>query len=243
MTTPSTPSSSQLLVLVLLLLGGHGKDGTLECDDVRCPSYDAMVTMNDGRSFQTGCGYDPIETGCCFEYKSKSNASISMQNQNSFKFKCFKCQDKYLEVTEDHVICRDNMVGVFPFDSIDDIPSTFRDLNESPLYCGRQHNHNPGETKSDSDYFVSTVPNAGPHFSNQNWMSNLTSDHFLCNRYKWEQGDYKDDANLQYEVGIGADVGLFYGRHTRINFNNYIRNLTTQEWTIGPAIEGKVIWC
>eukprot|EP00588_Corethron_pennatum_P008375 CAMPEP_0194289034 /NCGR_PEP_ID=MMETSP0169-20130528/38200_1 /TAXON_ID=218684 /ORGANISM="Corethron pennatum, Strain L29A3" /LENGTH=71 /DNA_ID=CAMNT_0039036211 /DNA_START=51 /DNA_END=263 /DNA_ORIENTATION=- len=34
-------------------LGGHGKDGLLECDSVRCPQYDSMVTKNDGKSFQT----------------------------------------------------------------------------------------------------------------------------------------------------------------------------------------------
>jgi hypothetical protein len=26
-----------------------------------------MVTSNDGKSFQTGCGYDPLDTGCCYE--------------------------------------------------------------------------------------------------------------------------------------------------------------------------------
>jgi hypothetical protein len=29
----------------------------------RCPQFDAYVTGNDGKSFQAGCGYDPIDTG------------------------------------------------------------------------------------------------------------------------------------------------------------------------------------
>ena len=34
---------------MLVELGGHGKDGRLECNDVRCHDYNKMVTQNDGR--------------------------------------------------------------------------------------------------------------------------------------------------------------------------------------------------
>ena len=33
----------------LVILGGHGKDGRLECSEVRCHDYNKMVTQNDGR--------------------------------------------------------------------------------------------------------------------------------------------------------------------------------------------------
>jgi hypothetical protein len=35
------------------------------CAQPRCPQFDAYVTGNDGKSFQAGCGYDPIDTGKC----------------------------------------------------------------------------------------------------------------------------------------------------------------------------------
>ena len=55
----------------MIPLGGHGKDGKLECDEVQCPEYDSVITMNNGESFQSGCGYDPVDTGCCYEVSSE----------------------------------------------------------------------------------------------------------------------------------------------------------------------------
>lgn len=52
--------------------GGHGGDGLMKCIDAfgnelpRCPTFDVPVTFNDGTCFQTGCGYDPYDTGCPF---------------------------------------------------------------------------------------------------------------------------------------------------------------------------------
>ena len=51
------------------IFGGHGGDVLLTCVDLggnelpRCPQFDDKVTSNTGQSFQTGCGYDPYDTG------------------------------------------------------------------------------------------------------------------------------------------------------------------------------------
>ena len=63
----------------VISLGGHGKDGKLECNSVKCPEYDEILLINNGKSFQTGCGYDP-STGCCF--------------QTEDNFECIKCDDE-----------------------------------------------------------------------------------------------------------------------------------------------------
>eukprot|EP00956_Cyclotella_meneghiniana_P033654 scaffold98033_cov23-Cyclotella_meneghiniana.AAC.3 len=39
-----------------------------------------MLTQNDGKSIQSGCGWDVLETGCCFLLESSSYA-------------CFRCLD------------------------------------------------------------------------------------------------------------------------------------------------------
>lgn len=212
---------------LLVSLGGHGKNGELTCNDVRCPLYDEMVTMNDGKSFQTGCGFDPVQTGCCFQYSKKES--------NSDSYTCFKCQEEYVEVTETHVACKDDKILSWNFQQIKDIPLTFRDDDGFPQFCGKRHN--PGAIEM--DYFLSSLPNVGPQFSNNNWNSSFISDIFLCNRYEWEQGDFIDDAGLHNEEGIGSDFGLSFGRHTRMNFNNYIQDKETKRWSIGSMIEGK----
>jgi len=40
--------------------GAHGHDGDMECDSVRCPRYNEMVSANIGESFEGGCGFDPL---------------------------------------------------------------------------------------------------------------------------------------------------------------------------------------
>ena len=85
--------------------------------------------------------------------------------------------------------------------------------------CGRLLN--PGGDQN--GYFISTVPNAGPEFSSHNWLSNLTSDQYLCNLHELEQRDAKDSAGLENDNGIGVDFGLKYGLPRRIHFNNYVK--------------------
>ena len=76
----------------LVSLGVHSKDGTLECNTMRYPQYEKMVTMNDGRSFQTGCGVDPPDTRCC--YKDNRN-----KNKPSSNYRCVVLKITIMAVT------------------------------------------------------------------------------------------------------------------------------------------------
>lgn len=217
----------------------------LECDDVRCPMYNKMVTSNDGRSFQTGCGYDPFYTGCCVEYESSASITSSLVKKK-LVYTCYKCKDGYLEINEHEIICRNNEIQTLDFERLSDIPILYRDTistDETPFplkLCG--HNHNPGKYRE--EYYTSKDPHPKPEYSNNNWQANFTSDRFLCNQYEWQQGDFLPDydANLGNETGMGADIGLENGRHTRINYNNYYFQSSSGKWIAGAEIAGEGIF-
>ena len=205
-------------------LGGHGKAGDLKCNTVVCPEYDNMVIMNDGQSYQTGCGFDPLDTGCCYKFERSSPL-----------YKCFKCDAGYVEI-DDHVLtCPADRVKEWRYDNAKEVPTLFRHGKDKKIkICGLQHN---------PDYYTSIEPNARVGMSSRNYESNFTSDRFLCKRIFWEQGDFVDYANLENEIGIGADFGLSKGRHTRVNYNNYQRDQNNPYiWEIGDAIPGEGIF-
>ena len=161
----------------LVKLGGRGKDGKLKCDDARCPVYNEMVTMNDGRSFQTGCGYDPIDTGCCVE--------VDFTPRFPYSYQCFRCKEGFLEVSAHNVTCRDMNIDSFNYTLESDVPLSFRTSGGDTQVCGKDHN--PGG----SSYYSSMDIYAGKEMNNQNWRSNATSNRFLCNRRQWVQGSYQ----------------------------------------------------
>lgn len=214
-------------------LGGRGKDGRLECETARCPAYNEMVTSNDGRSFQTGCGYDPIDTGCCFE--------IDYTEDFPYSYHCFRCRTGHLHVSDHNVTCRDDQIDSFKFALRRDVPLSFLDDDGDPQLCGRYHNPGgKGSLDDDFSYYNSTRPNTMPEFSNRNWQSITTSDRFLCNRWEWEQGNYDD------HKGTTVDDGSFSiesGRHIRINHPNYIRDPDNPgDWIKGPTVRGEGIY-
>jgi hypothetical protein len=197
---------------------------------VKCPQYDEIVLVNNGRSFQTGCGNDPIITGCCYERKSNEMEA----------FVCMHCQT-HVDVMNSNILkCLQNGIQTQYYTNINDIPLRFKERDgETVKICGPVHN--PGGPTG-SEYYVDTSPFANPSWSNRNNESNFTSDHFLCNRHTWLQGDYIDDAGLSTEKGIGADIGLQQGRHVRVNYNNYIYNQSTNKWMRGNVIAGEGIY-
>ncbi len=207
-------------------MGGHGKNGKLSCDKVKCLEYDSMVVSNNGKSFQTGCGNDPIITGCCFKINSNS-------------FTCLKCGSNSLE-SKSPTHCLEKDLESLTYRSEDEIPSYFKDLRgEHVRICGAVHN--PGG-KNGNEYYISGDPFATPYWSNNNRESTATSNRYLCNRFEWVQGDYIDDAGLGAATGVNADFGLEAGRHVRVNHNNYIRNQTTNRWEVGLKIRGEGIY-
>lgn len=213
----------------LVSLGGHGKNGMLSCDKVKCPEYNAMVISNNGKSFQTGCGNDPILTGCCYEMKWINGTA---------SYKCFKCKTDTVDEAAHSTQCTIDKLEYWLYSDVNDIPSTFQDRNNLKI-CGSIHN--PGG-KDGKDYYFSNEPYATPYWNNRNYESNLTSDQYLCNKYSWVQGDYIDNAGLGTEKGVGSDLGLESGRHMRVNYNNYLYNASSRQWETGKRIIGEGIF-
>ena len=242
---------------MLVELGGHGKDGKLVCTDVRCHDYNKMVTKNDGKSFQTGCGYDPIDTGCCDAVNPETD--VNLDGTPKFgelaTFVCHRCREEFLERTAHNVTCRGMVVDSFIFDTGDDMVgehAVFKPDSDVHM-CGR--NHNPGGPLgvdengegTNDEYYVTYLAGVGAEYSSQNGRSNLTSDGFLCGRFYWEQGDFVDDAGLGEETGVGTDFGLLRGRHIRVNIPNYNDTGEVDEdgydvWGTGPRVEGEGIF-
>ena len=226
-------------------LGGHGKDGRLVCDEVRCHDYNLMVTSNDGRSFQTGCGYDPINTGCCDTVKEGERSDL-------VKYVCHKCRDGYVVKTKNTIQCSGMMIDSYEFESDETMGDDFKPDSGIKL-CGRDHNPG-GPLGTDDDgkptnieYYESYIADVGPEYSNNNFKSNITSDKFLCNRYEWEQGDFLNDAGLGSLVGVNSDFGLSEGRHIRVNYPNYnktnkVDSNNNDIWMQGPLVQGEGIF-
>ena len=112
-------------------LGGHGKDGTVEYNTMRCPQYEKMVTLIDCRSFQTGCGFDSLDTRCCF----KDNLN---KNKLSSNYRCVKCSKSTIDINSHLITCDIDEIGSHYFEKLWDIPF--------PL-CGIKHN--PGGSISE----------------------------------------------------------------------------------------------
>jgi hypothetical protein len=84
--------------------GGRGADDLLQCtnakgvENPRCPQFDTKVTTNDGRSFQTGCGWDPLDTGCCVVDTSDPN--------KDGQYKCYRCPDTRRDTLANSFYCK-----------------------------------------------------------------------------------------------------------------------------------------
>ena len=58
-----------------------------------------MVTTNDGRSFQTGCGFDPLDTICCFKDNLNKNKLYS-------NYRWVECSKSTIDI-QSHLITYD----------------------------------------------------------------------------------------------------------------------------------------
>ncbi len=117
-------------------------EGNLNCNEERCPEYDNMITQNDGRSFQSGCGWDVLDTGCCFE-------------EDSSTYICFRCED--LQVVGNHsATCSQESLREWKFDSISKVPLSFRDEEGGILLCGSDHNRVIKRRSSNETFLTQT---------------------------------------------------------------------------------------
>lgn len=219
------------------VFGGHGGDHLLTCNNSlgqplpRCPRFDKKVTSNDGRSFYTGCGYDPVDTGCCV-------------TANGINIDCYKCADSLI-ASDDHTFsCNGPLTVLSGFTSQLDKFLRFLDANGNFKICGKYHlPRNFVDSIGLTDYgtaaYYTSTDYADAKYSSRNFRSNLTSDRFLCNREYWTQGDYLDDAGLGGIVGAGTHFGLAGGRAYRSNDPNYVlssADITGSLYVEGPQV-------
>ena len=243
-------------------MGGHGGDDLLTCTALvngvevvqpRCPQFDRKVTGNNGRSFQSGCGYDPLDTGCCMEPSPNPDNMIT----------CLYCPREAIKMDNNTLFCTitsdcdsDPKVGCIQeqksaVDSFTQADYDFIDESGNFKYCGKYHSPRR-YPKSDAPqldigsavYFVPVNPSRRYLYSSYNQRSNFTSNRFLCNVDFWYQGDYNDDAGLGSAEGVGSIHGLTYGRHIRVNDPNlFSNNSATQEITVaGPKLAGEGLY-
>ena len=232
-------------------MGGHGADNLLTCtdsatnlDQPRCPQFDPstdatldniFVTSNDGKSFQTGCGFDPFDTGCCIY--TGPTAVV-----------CFKCDNSIVQKSNSSFFCSGSYTVIPGSINEKERFKDFLDNFKNFKLCGKFHaprdyivasrNANYGTAK----YFKNVLT---PRYSNFNFKSNLTSNRFLCNIDVWIQGDYIDDAGYGVgsgTTGVGSVWPLDVGRRARINTPNIIINSLAQTFTRGPIIRGEGVY-
>jgi hypothetical protein len=222
--------------------GGHGASGLLKCTDEdtgltlpRCPQYNYPLSMNDGTSWQTGCGYDPFDTGCC-NYLSDN------------RIECFRCPPNLIVAENKTYYCAgsfDRHVKQRTEKSYFKLYD-FLDENNNYKICGGllaprfYEITTPVRDYGESQFYIDLL-NADQ--SNYNFRSNLTSNRFLCHVTKWEQGDYHDDAKLGDIVGAGSYFGLEKrGRAIRINTPNILKDEVHQSFVYGDRVYGEGIY-
>jgi hypothetical protein len=199
---------------LVTVMGGHGADAQLLCVDSsgktlpRCPDFDEQVTSNDGTSFQTGCGWDPYDSGCCVAVDDTGN-----------NLACYVCPDVDRQVTNSTFYCSaDNIIA--DTGTIQEKDNLHKYVtNRNFRMCGTYHAPRSHVVYSPLDYgeaeYYRNV--LSPTESSFNMNSNWTSNSFLCNVGEWVQGDYNDDAGLGDIIGAGSYVGLRNNRTVRIN--------------------------
>lgn len=192
-------------------LGGRGGDDRLTCEvfkngvleqQPRCPQFDRAVTTTDGKSFQSGCGFDPIDTGCCME-----NPDVDGD------LDCYYCPADLKVVTNETLYCDTNpgtpqygepvyVSGSYAkIDTLNSIhPFTEDgDITKPVKYCGKYHSPRNYDSKDPAQQLLGTAVYFSPinparkfKYSSYNYRSNHTSNRFLCGVKYWEQGDYTD---------------------------------------------------
>lgn len=230
-------------------MGGHGADTTMTCTDSsgetqpRCPQYDSYLTSNDGKSFQTGCGWDPFDTGCCVAGAEGTN-----------EITCYKCTGTSLGgvsnnenagvpyFTNSTFYCAGTISSITKSVLEKGTLKAFLDENQNFKYCGSYHQPRDGTATSQlgsAKYYVDILD---PAKTSHNDKSNWTSSRFLCGIRTWIQGDYIDDAGLSTITGAGSVIGLTAGRHIRINTPNITKDAITQKFSRGTPVLGEGVY-
>jgi hypothetical protein len=195
--------------------------------------FDKVVVSNDGKSFQSGCGFDPIDTGCC----------VSLPDNYYACYKCmdFPGQERYMRYVDDHTMfCMGEPTVTVGVKSEVDKFKEFMEINGDFHLCGKFHQPRKTFASPEAEYYTNTKI---ARYRSYNMLSNYTSDRFLCNKMTWTQGDYLDDAGLGTITGVGSVYGLIPGRHIRVNTPNLINTTKGgEDWELGPRLPGEGIY-
>ena len=281
--TVHTPARSSP-ALGYVELGGRGYDGRedyideetgeriFKCDNKpRCPSYDQMVVANVGESFQEGCGYDVLYTGCCERRYDDADDDIAAKiaedptGKDYADIGTYVCQ--YCPVSS-QIVSSNNFtcVGADMINGADNsFPATYGeyDYEDVPSYYehGRLETRQIricGKTNEQMNYLE--MFSLRPDYDNEKRddpRTNLTSLLFLCHVTEWIQGDYVDDAGLcendNCVAGAGIEVGkdhaldrFDHGRHIRVNTPNITRMNNgfgeADTWEYGDLVRGEGVY-
>eukprot|EP01041_Mallomonas_annulata_P002580 gene2580-5042_t len=219
---------------------GRGGDGTLQCIDKkgdpipRCIQFDYRVLTNSGTSFQTGCGHDPLDDGCC-----------TKDITGNF-YTCSKCAPGDKVVTEHTMYCKSDPVvisGPYSQRTDEKFAEFVYETDFQFKMCGR--NYTPFDYWGGQPLYYrerARAPALQARYTNYNFKSNLTSNRFLCHVQNWTQGDYLDDANMSTIEGMGTIFGLASGRHVRVNNPNIIGLPGHGSWIQGERQPGEGIY-
>lgn len=241
-------------------LGGHGADDLMGCVDdqgnplPRCHDYDLLVTSNSGSSFQTGCGFDPFDTGCCIPLPEG-------------RIVCMKCGEGLAQSENNTFFCRGGMQITGPGYLTEKKTTFIHFLDQFYNFrmCGafispRSHfiyqalgssGAAPPQDYGRDRYYVQLNPiyASNPFYSSHNFEANYTSARFLCQVQQWTQGDYIDDYTdksfLDANINTGTYIGMYAGRHVRVNYPNLtvsVDNTGRKVWQRGLDTPGEGIY-
>ena len=153
----------------------------------RCPQYDIYVTGNEGATYQSGCGFDPYDTGCCVETSASG-------------MECYACAQSKQTISNSTFFCRGDYYTVIGLKTELDKFRDWLDIFGNFKMCGAYHNprfHEPLVEPQDYGivkYYTDFL--SRDEYSNRNYLNNQTSNRFLCNVRYWMQGDYTDDGGF-----------------------------------------------
>ena len=217
-------------------LGGRGADGLMSCSGVRCPHYDLYVTGNAGNSFQTGCGYDPYDTGCCVSYGSELVCYYCDHDDKVTTAHTFECTGplKTINATFANITNNANM-------------TQFLDLFGNVRLCGAYHSprsHDLSKPYVNQDYGVARYfinPNAHTkgqiRYSSQNYNAKYTSNRFLCHVNNWYHGSFNTSLFINsYNMTDNAE------RKIRNNYVNIHFNSKLLKWVDQGLISGEGVY-
>ena len=232
-------------------LGGHGANDLLTClvngvIPPRCPQYDYFVTGNEGVSFQTGCGYDPYDTGCCIP-----------DALDTLYVTCYYClpQDKIL--TNHTYECAGSLQSIHilttemlsPINITLPLYKQFLDVFGHIRICGAYHTPRQhdltlpfiGQNYGSPQYFQNPDVRYknDKRYSSQNYLSNYTSNRFLCHVTSWYEGSY-DITNVNNRDSYSMNDNDI--RTLRSNYVNIVLNIATQQWSHPYDVYGEGVY-